>query len=310
MPTEQSQEFFPARRSQLSFYRQVPLYSNTNDGGFVLYKPEGQTLAEMRVSTGRMPPQLFINRGDKLRGIQEVQKIFNRQLEHDIASNNPDKIKDTIVTIMSETLSEPRSGSLEGLVQTVDTLVSGYATESDVIKNLLFVSTKDYTTVLHSINVMALALLYASYAGFSLVRKRVIGLCALLHDVGKTRINTDLLTVPRRLTDEEFVEIKRHPIMGYDILSRCRFGNPEIKRTALQHHEKLDGSGYPRGLKNIPELSQIISFIDCYEALTNNDRPYRSAMDPARALFLIKDDVMAGKFSTDVFKTFTKSLNS
>lgn len=310
MSTDRSQAYFPARQSQLPFYRQIPLYRNTNDGGFVLYKPEGQTLTEMRVSAGRVPPQLFIDSGDKLKGIQEVQKIFNRQLERDIVSNNPGKIKDTIVTIMTETLSEPRSGSLEGLVQTVDILVSGYATESNVIKNLLSVSTKDYTTILHSINVMALALLYASYDGFPLGRKRVIGLCALLHDVGKTGIDTDLLTVPRRLTEEEFAEIKRHPIMGYDILSRCRFGYPEIKRAALQHHEKLDGSGYPRGLKNIPELSQIISFIDCYEALTNNDRPYRSAMDPAKALFLIKDDVMTGKFSSDVFKTFTKSLSA
>ncbi|MFH1981726.1 MAG: HD domain-containing phosphohydrolase [Pseudomonadota bacterium] len=309
MSIGQSQEFFPARQSQLPFYRDIPLYRNATDGGFVLYKPEGQSLAEMRLAEGLLPEQLYINSSDKLKGLQEVQKIFNRQLTEDIRANNPSKVKDTIVAIMTETLSEPRSGSLEGVVKTVDILVSGYATESDVIKNLLFVSTKDYTTVLHSINVMALALVYASYAGFSLARKRVIGLCALLHDVGKTRIDTDLLTAPRKLTNEEFAEIKRHPVLGYDILSRCRFGDPEIKRAALEHHEKLDGSGYPRGRKDTAETSQIIAFIDCYEALTNNDRPYRSAMDPARALFLIKDDVMAGKFSRDIFRTFTRSLN-
>lgn len=310
MTTTPSQAFIPARPSRLPYYRRTPLYRDNGDGHFVLYKPAGQTLAQVRVDNGRVPAQLYISQKDKIDGIQEMQRTFNRQLKYDVKSNNPARVKQTIVSIMTETLSEPRSGSLEGVAQTVDILVSGYAKESSVIKNLLFVSDKDYTTVLHSINVMALALVYAAYIGCSLAKKRVIGLCALLHDVGKTRINTELLTAPRRLTEAEFEEIKRHPVLGYEILNRCRFNNPEIKRAALEHHEKRDGSGYPHGLRDIPELSQLIAFVDCYEALTNNDRPYRSAMDPAKALFLIKEDVLAGKFSKALFADFTRSLNT
>ena len=81
---------------------------------------------------------------------------------------------------MEETLTEPRSGSLEGVSETVEILVSEYTKEPDVIRNLLFVSSKDYTTVLHSINVMALALGYAFYVNSSLAEKRVLGLSAHL----------------------------------------------------------------------------------------------------------------------------------
>ncbi|MDY6879042.1 MAG: HD domain-containing phosphohydrolase [Desulfatiglans sp.] len=301
-------EFIAARKTQLRYYRSTPLYHHAKNGGFVLYKPAGLSVNEMRIQQGRMPNRLFIKSCDKLQGLQEVQRVFNKQLKKDIQSNHPDRIKETLVNIMEETLSEPRSGSLEGVKSTINILVSEYTQDTDVIRNLLFVSDKDYTTTLHSINVMTLTLVYASYLGFSLAKKRILGLCALLHDVGKTKININLLTAPRRLTNEEFHEIKRHTTLGYKILSRCEFGNPEVKLTALQHHEKLDGSGYPHGRKDPSSFSQIIGFIDCYEALTNDDRPYRSSADPFKALSLIRREVEAGKFDRTIFEQFAHSL--
>jgi putative nucleotidyltransferase with HDIG domain len=308
MRLDREQEYIAGRKSQLKYYRTIPLYCLSGNSSFVLYKPAGMILAEMRVATRRMPSQLYLRSKDKLSGIREIQHVFNKQLRHGIRTNDPKKIKEIIVNILEETFSEPRSGSIEGLQVTVDTLVSDFANETDVIKNLLLISDKDYTTVLHSINVMALALSYASYRNYSMAQKRVLGLCALLHDVGKTKINTDLLTAPRKLTDEEFKEIKQHTVCGYQILAHCKFGNSEIKLTALQHHEKLDGTGYPHGRRHLSEFCQIIGLIDSYEALTNNDRPYRSAMDPFKALSLIKNDVEAGKFSREIFKNFTCSL--
>jgi len=302
------QQYIPARKTQLHYYKKVPLYIQGKGHKFVLYKPAGMTLHDMRIEEGLHPAKLYIKQADKINGIQEVQKVFNRQLKENIQSNNPEQVKEIVVNIMEETLTEPRSGSLEGVTETVDLLVAEYTQESDVIKNLWDVSSKDYTTVLHSINVMALVLSYASYAGFSLAQQKIFGLCALLHDVGKTKINTDLLTAPRKLTDEEFSEIQRHTTMGFNILNKCNFKNNEIKLVALQHHEKLDGSGYPNQLTRTPEASQIIAFIDCYEALTNDDRPYRSAMDPLKALKLIKKDVEAGKFDKKIFEKFAYSL--
>jgi HD-GYP domain-containing protein (c-di-GMP phosphodiesterase class II) len=302
-------EYIRARSSQIKFYRKIPLFCNTEDDKFVLYKPVGITLEDMRVKEGLMPSKLFISQDDKLKGIQESQERFNLDLKKNIQSKQPEKVKETIINIMQETLEEPRSGSLEGVSQTVDILVGDYIGETDIIKNLLFVAIKDYTTILHSINVMALVLSYAGFMGYSLARKKVLGLSALLHDVGKTQIDTTLLTAPRKLTEEEFIEIQQHSIQGYRILDLCQFGTEEVKNVALDHHEKLDGSGYPNGKRVISESAQLIGFIDCYESLTNDDRPYRKAMDPFNALLLIKSDVDSGKFNRDIFEKFTTALH-
>ena len=79
--------------------------------------------------------------------------------------------------------------------------------------------------------------------------------------------------------------------------------------TALQHHEKLDGSGYPLNSRNITEFAQIVSIIDCYEALTNDDRVYRESMTPLNALEVIRSEIVeTGKFSKELFKNFSHLL--
>lgn len=274
----------------------------------MLYKPVGLKLSEMRINEELYPEKLYLKRIDKLRGIREVQKEFNQQLKTDIQSNNAISLKNTLVSIVQETFSEPRSGSIEGILETVDILVSDFASQTEVIKNLFRVSNKDYTTVLHSINVMALSIGYAQNENFSKTEKRILGLCALLHDVGKTKISSEILRAPRKLNEREFKEMKAHTFYGYKILSKCKIFNDEIKLTALQHHEKLDGSGYPNKDANISRMAQIIGIIDCYEALTNDDRPYRDSMAPLKALTLLKDDVVAGKYNRRVFEKFAYSL--
>jgi putative nucleotidyltransferase with HDIG domain len=262
----------------------------------------------MRVEDGQIPRRLYIRHTDKLRSIHEVQRAFNRQLETHIRSGEPQRVKNILVEIVEETFTEPRSGSVEGLSETVNILVSDYARETNILKGILSLSQNDYTSVLHSVNVMALAISYASHANFPHTEKRILGLSALLHDIGKTRIDPEILKAPRKLTDEEFARIKSHPTIGYNILDHCRFPYSEVKLCALQHHEKEDGSGYPRGLTRIMPVAQIVGLIDCYEALTNDDRPYRSAMDPLKGLTIIKEDVLAGKFNREVFEKFAYSL--
>ena len=302
-----SSEYIKARKSQLYFYKSVPLYSKVEDDKYVLYKPPRIILGEMRISKGRHPEDLYINKGDKIKGIQEAQKAFNRKLENEVKSGSHEKIKETLVTIMEETLTEPRSGSLEGVSETMD-ILSDYATKSDVIKNLLAVSSKDYCTIMHSINVMAFALGFGVYEKYTKSDLKILGLAALLHDVGKVKINPEILTAPRRLTDKEFAEMQKHSLIGYTILKGCNFESKEIRIVALDHHERLDKSGYPNGKFNMSDTAQIIGIFDCYEAMTNDDRPYRSAMAPYEALQLLKKDVMGNKFNKLIFEKLTYSL--
>ena len=262
----------------------------------------------MRIKRGLHPRRLFIKRSDKIRGIREVQKAFNLKLKEDIKTQKPENVKKTIINLVDETFTEPISGSLEGIATTVNILVSDFANESKIIKNLLFVSENDYTTALHSVNVMALAIGYASHENYSLAEKKILGVSALLHDVGKAQIDPDILKTPKRLSDEEFKQMQKHTIIGHQILRNCRFADQQIMNTALQHHEKKDGSGYPNGSTDISRMAQIVAIIDCYEALTNDDRPYRSASEPLKALTIIKDDVEAGKFNKKIFEKFAYSL--
>lgn len=300
--------FIKIRNSHLHYYRAIPLYYRDTYNGYSLYKAAGTTITDMRIDERLIPKNLFISKNDKIKGIREVQKIFNKMLKENINNNEPEKIKDTVVTIVEETFLEPRSGALEGLSETVNILVSEYTTEPEIIKNFWLLSQNDYTTALHCVNVMALALGYAASQKYTLTEKKILGLCALLHDVGKASIDTELLTAPRKLTDEEFRKIQCHTTIGHDLLKRCNFARPEIRLSALQHHEKLDGSGYPNKLVRIPKISQIIGLIDCYEALTNDDRPYRDAIDPYNALTIIKEDVINGKFSKNIFEQFVYSF--
>ena len=296
-----------ARKSQMKHYR-IPLYVRTDEGKYVLYKPEGMLLEDMRVKTGKFPSALFFRTEDKLQGIKELQKAFNEKLRESIKSQDATKTKTILVDLVRETLTEPRSGSLDGLADTVDILANECAQEPAVLRALANVYFKDYTTAIHSVNVMALTLAFSLHSQQSLESSKTMGLAALLHDIGKTQIDQGIIRANRKLTEEEFEEMKRHPTIGYKILKKCDFANQAILDGAREHHEKLDGSGYPRGISRVSVAGQIIGLVDCYEAITNDDRPYRNAMDPLEALKLVKREVEAGKFDRRLFERFARSL--
>ncbi len=253
--------------------------------------------------------ELFTKPEDKMVSLQAAQSGFNKQLVKDIQTRDLTEVKEALFSIVDETLSEPRSGGLKAMSQTVQAVVEGFSHQKGVIKNLVKISFQDYTTAIHSINVMALMVGYCFYVGKTDKVTQEYALAALLHDVGKTEIPRELLSAQRPLTDEEFVTIKNHPKVGSEILEE--YEEEAIRKSmvgALEHHEKLDGSGYPNRITNVSECGRILGIIDCYEAVTNDDRPYRSAMEPIHALGLLKSDVDCGKFDQKIFSEFAYSL--
>ena len=263
---------------------------------------------DLRVDEHRHPVKLYIRIEDKIKGIQESQSGLNHQLREDIQSKDLEAVEDTLVNIVDETLAEPRSGSLQTAPETVDILVRGYAGHPGVIRGLVTMAHRDYTTAIHSINVMALTLGYCFYTGYSQDETKKLGLSALLHDIGKTEIPPEILKAQRKLSPGEFVAMQKHPAIGYEILEDAGFDLEEVKMGCLQHHEKLDGSGYLEGTHSISAAGQILGIIDCYEALTNDDRLYRRPMAPLKTLEIIKEDVEVGKFSRTIFEKFAYSL--
>ena len=302
-------KWIPVRKSHLKYYTDIELYYKAHSGNILLYKPPGMPFTDESLSSKPYLGDLYVKQEDRIACLQAAQKGFNKQLANDIRSKDLAEIKSSLLSIVGDTLSEPRSGGLKAVGDTVQAVLDGFSSKKDVIKSLVKISFKDYTTAVHSVNVMALMVGYCFYSGKNEETTRRYGLAALLHDVGKIDIPDSILTAPRPLEEAEFETMKTHTSIGADILDE--YTEPEIKAArlgCLEHHEKLDGSCYPGGKDNISECGRILSIIDCYEAVTNDNRPYRTAMNPIHALELIKKDVDAGKFYREIFKDFAYSL--
>ncbi|WP_216831272.1 HD-GYP domain-containing protein [Alkalihalobacterium elongatum] len=136
---------------------------------------------------------------------------------------------------------------------------------------------KDDYTYRHNIGVSVLAALLAKWLGFSPEEIKTISLGGLLHDIGKLNIPDEILLKQGPLTNEEYDEIKNHPLYGYEILNKSGHFGQEICLMALEHHERENGKGYPYG-KNADEVhlySKIIAIADIFHAMTS-DRVYRN----------------------------------
>ncbi|CAG7646544.1 hypothetical protein PAESOLCIP111_05187 [Paenibacillus solanacearum] len=158
----------------------------------------------------------------------------------------------------------------------------------DAMIMLTNISLMDNYLFQHSLNVCIYASMLGMAYGYSRDELLTLGLGALLHDVGKTQIPLELLKKKDPLTDDEFMRIKKHADFGYQFLK----DEPNIPllsaHCALQHHERIDGSGYPRGLKGseIHDYAQWIGLVDSYDAMTTH-RVYRKAMLPHQAMDIV-----------------------
>lgn len=154
---------------------------------------------------------------------------------------------------------------------------------------------RDYYTYMHSLRVSYYSLELSRILGFDPILSHNIKFAAFVHDVGKIGVNESILFKTTSLSRDEFEHVKKHALIGADILANFRFElNDTARKIALSHHEKYDGSGYPNGLseEQIPMEARIVAVADVYDALTN-DRPYRKAMSRDVAL-----DIMLGDSGT------------
>lgn len=162
-------------------------------------------------------------------------------------------------------------------------------TLNDIIDTLAsIVETKDPYTSGHQKRVAALAVFIAKELGLDKDKIEAIHTAAMIHDIGKINIPASILVRPGKISDIEYDMIKTHPQLGYDMIKRIEFTWP-IAKIILQHHEKLDGSGYPNGLKDKDILleAKILAVADIVEAMSSH-RPYRPALGIKQALKEIK----------------------
>ena len=189
----------------------------------------------------------------------------------------------------------------------VEEVANSVSRNPSALISLARLKTKDDYTYMHSVAVCALMVSLARQLGLGEAQMREAGLAGLLHDVGKMAMPIDVLNKPGQLTDEEFAVMRSHPVRGYEMLMEGEAVPAAALDVCLHHHEKMDGSGYPKKLKGeqISLLSRMGAVCDVYDAITST-RPYKNAWDPAGSIQRMAQ--WTGHFDPAVFQAFVKSV--
>ena len=174
----------------------------------------------------------------------------------------------------------------------------------DMVQNLRHY---DDSTYAHSMNVGLLCNVFADWLGFGEDEKKTLTVAGILHDIGKTRVPLEIIQKPARLSEEEYQIIKKHTEYGFAILTENKL-DYHIRYTALQHHERMDGSGYPLGLAgdHIDEYARIVSSIDVYDAMTS-PRVYRGPTCPFDVIQIFEEEGFQ-KYDSRYILTFLRRI--
>ncbi len=225
-----------------------------------------------------------------------------------------DELRAQAVKSISSTYSKATQSSGDNraaareVMKMAESIVDEILSQGDVVLNLFDLKVYDSYTFFHCVNVTVLAVVIGM--GLNLRRDNLIDLAnaSLLHDIGKVFISNHIINKRGALTDEEFNIVKKHPRDAYDYI-KDKFLTPELTaRGVLDHHERIDGSGYPEKKKStqITEYGRIIAIADVYDALVS-DRPYRNGWFAVEAVEYIQGG--AGKFfDFDMVSVFTQKV--
>jgi putative nucleotidyltransferase with HDIG domain len=229
-----------------------------------------------------------ISRGTLL-NVEDIQKLNKHNIEYvDISPRylEQTQLTESVATSFYEEQALAFSVAIEGIkslfhiaaeeglildeeVQaSFNPLINSFQHEKDVVSLLLSLNSKDDYTYQHSVQVGMLSYYIAKWLGKSDQESINIGKAGYLHDIGKCKIDSRILKKPGRLNDAEFAEIKRHTVYGYEIIDQS-FHDHALSMAALQHHERLDGHGYPMGKKSegIHAYAKIVAVADVYSAM-------------------------------------------
>jgi len=291
------------RHDQIKFCMDVDLYIKSKDS-FVLYKAGFYS----KDHSNHPDRDFYISKNDRNDIINQMQDEFSHNLSSAVNNKNPKEIKRLMSGMMENALSLPEPETINCIKKPFTQFVGMVIDYPDTIKSILKLASDKYSTVEHSFNVAALALNYcieSPHLEHDCFRD--YAMAGLFHDIGKSAISCDILDSPKKLSQEEYQEVQKHPAIGVELLENAGFSEI-IQQGALEHHLKMDGSGYPSNKKPTGEIGKLIGIVDTYEALTNSNRVYRLPMEPIKTLELVKNEVDAEKYDREIFQNFVKSL--
>jgi len=237
-----------------------------------------------------------------LKKIRKNKKI-SRELKSEILNELTCDIMNDLFT------GEINTEKIEQAKSIIDDTVAFLLEDPVAIKSMLKITTFDFYTYTHSINVSTYALGFAMYLKLKEKDLNTIGLAAILHDIGKKKISLDIINKNGTLTKKEFLKVKEHSSLGVEMLKKYGINDSLVLNIIEQHHEKIDGSGYPKGLKGdeIIFFSRILTIADIFDALTTR-RSYKEALKTFEA-FNIMYHHMKNELDLNLLKKFMQFMN-
>jgi len=210
--------------------------------------------------------------------------------------------------MMQRLLEIPTAENIHECKKAIGSIADLILGDDQTSAHLMYITSHDFYTYTHSVNVGVISLMLAKtlFAGSDAHDLQELGAGFFLHDLGKIRVPNEIINKPGRLTEEEMQRMRIHPYQGYKILEEAGALTEECRIIVMQHHENMDGTGYPRRLmaEQIHLYGRICGIADVYDALTA-ERSYKQAMKPFEALRLMRDQ-MQHRFEPKLFEVFVR----
>jgi len=264
--------------------------------------PEAETEPEIVIEPPKPEAKIVLNNSLE-EPKEKIKPVISRELQV--------KAVESVETMFSQATETSRAdhSAVKEVYDVVDKLIREVTTDIGEKAHLSSLRSYDEYTYHHSLSVAVLSIAIGQEMGLNKWDLQRLGRGAILHDIGKMMVPVELITKTSRLSSEEFDIVKRHVDKGAKYLQINGIGDGGLWEVAMCHHEKIDGSGYHKGMKGkeIPLFSRITSVADVYDALTSN-RPYRTPMTPSAAFEMMACDV-GRHFDYDVIKAFSKKVS-
>jgi HD-GYP domain-containing protein (c-di-GMP phosphodiesterase class II) len=261
---------------------------NGNQTYKLVYKKNTQLNGE-RLNTLVSIDELYIDKREQV----HYEKCYKDYLEKKELSDAISVIYDNIKRSLEKLFEDPDSlENLQEANENISTMVKVFLHEKFTIALVLLTLTDEYYTHTHSLNVSIYALCLGKYLDMNKSELEDLGFAALLHDIGKSRINQNIIEKQGELTREEFEIVKKHSEYSWEILKQAGITNRHILEGVRNHHEKIDGTGYPDQLKDedIHEYAKIIGLCDVFDALSTK-KSYKDSMDTFNTLVMMKKEM-------------------
>lgn len=213
------------------------------------------------------------------------EKLKNRRMTKRLQLNRQYEQTVAVVRKAFEEMRQHREVPLEQMEKLAEDTLGTLVAAPGVLGYLHSLRSMDNYTFQHSVNVGVIVGVLGKWLGYEGELLKNYVLAGLLHDVGKALVPLEILNKPGKLTRSEMEMMQRHCVFGYEMLRRAKVTSQEILTGVRQHHERLDGSGYPQGIRGdkIRTCARIIAIADTYDAMTS-DRIYRESVAPFGAI--------------------------